>query len=274
MSHGQKARAVKGTTGGAAAVARSSLREGPWPVSGSLPEGVGEPARRLPYRQILTESVYEAVRDQIMDLQLAPGTRINMDQLARQLRVSTTPLREALSRLESDGLVTRESLRGYSVVDLPAWEDVLEMYNLRLLLEPETARAAAAQSDDRVPRLLRATVDQMSELSALPVLAGHYQGYRALSDIDTFFHDTIAESSGKKLVRRTLASLHAHTLLYRVWYHAGFTAETVREHEAVIDAIAAHNSRAAGKAMRDHLERSRDRFLQVATSGAESLSGT
>ena len=164
--------------------------------------------------------------------------------------------------------------RGCAGPALPAWEDVLEMYNLRLLLEPETARAAAAQADDRVPGLLRATVGQMSELSAVPLLAGHYQGYRALSNIDTLFHDTIAESSGNKLVRRTLASLHAHTLLYRVWYHAGFADETVREHEAVIDAIAAHNSRAAGKAMRDHLERSRDRFLQVATSGAESLSGT
>ena len=95
----------------------------------------------------------------------------------------------------------------------------MEMYNLRLLLEPETARAAAAQGDDRVPELLRATVDQMSELSAVPVLAGHYQGYRALSNIDTLFHDTIAESSGNKLVRRTLASLHAHTLLYLSLIH-------------------------------------------------------
>jgi DNA-binding GntR family transcriptional regulator len=230
--------------------------------------------RRLPARQILTESVYEDVKERIMDLQMAPGSRINMDQLARQLQVSTTPLREALSRLESDGLVTRQSLRGYSVVSLPAWEDVLEMYNLRILLEPETARAAAAaRGDDRLPGLLRATVGQMSELSALPVLAGHYQGYRALFNTDTFFHDTIAESSGNKLVRRTLASLHAHALLYRVWYHAGFATETVREHEAVIDAIAAHKPGAAAKAMRDHLERSRDRFLQVATNGEESLSG-
>ena len=268
-----RAPATEGTTSGREPPSGSSTRDRPL-IPRSSPEDSGEPARRLPARQILTESVYEAVKEQIMDLQMAPGTRINMDQLARELRVSTSPLREALSRLESDGLVTRQSLRGFRVVSQPAWEDVLEMYNLRLLLEPETARAAAARGDDRVPGLLRASVGQMSELSAVPILEGHYQGYRALFNTDTFFHDTIAESSGNKLVRRTLAGLHAHALLYRVWYHAGFAAETVREHEAVIDAIAAHKPGAAAKAMRDHLEQSRDRFLQVATSGEEPLPGT
>jgi DNA-binding GntR family transcriptional regulator len=201
-----------------------------------------------------------------MDLELAPGTRINMDQLARDLEVSTTPLREALTRLESDGLVTRQSLRGYRVSPLPSWEDVVELYTLRLLLEPEMARAAAARADAELPAVLRAAVGEMSTLALAPQLAEHYQGYRALFNTDCIFHDAIAESSGNKLIRRALAGLHAHVVLYRVYFEAGFAPETVREHEAVIQAIAARDPNLAAKAMREHLKRSLARFLNVAAT--------
>ena len=88
---------------------------------------------------MLTASVYEAIKEQIMDLELAPGTRVNMDQLARDLEVSTTPVRESLARLESEGLVTRRSLQGYLVTAQPGRIDLHELFTMRMLIEPEAA---------------------------------------------------------------------------------------------------------------------------------------
>jgi len=80
----------------------------------------------VPPRQILTDGVYEAVKELVMDQHIEPRSRVNIDKLARDLGVSPTPVREALARLESDGLVIKEPLRGYSIaplLDREAFED-------------------------------------------------------------------------------------------------------------------------------------------------------
>src|SRR5262245_57795215 len=100
------------------------------------------PARPAP-RQILTDNVYEAIKALVMDHAIAPGARVNIDALARQLQVSQTPLREALARLESDGLVTKEPLRGYSAAPLMSWKQLDDLYGFRLLVEPWAAGSAA-----------------------------------------------------------------------------------------------------------------------------------
>src|ERR1700730_14482273 len=67
-----------------------------------------------PSRQTLTDSVYEAVQELVMDQHIEAGARVNIDLVSRQLNVSPTPVREALARLEMDGLVIKEPLRGYT----------------------------------------------------------------------------------------------------------------------------------------------------------------
>ncbi len=73
---------------------------------------------KLPARQMLAGEVYEYIKTQLMDQRIQPGVRINIDKLARQLQISQTPIREALARLEAEGLVTKEPLRGYSSTPL------------------------------------------------------------------------------------------------------------------------------------------------------------
>src|ERR1700694_2803640 len=72
-----------------------------------------------PSRQTLTDSVYEAVTELVMDQHIAAGARVNIDLVARQLNVSPTPVREALARVAVDGLVIKEPLRGYSISPMP-----------------------------------------------------------------------------------------------------------------------------------------------------------
>ncbi len=92
-----------------------------------------------PGRQIVTDGAYEALQRMIMDHEVEPGERLNMEELARQLDVSATPDREALARLESDGLVTRRALSGYAVAPFLTSDSLGYLFEIRHLLEPPAA---------------------------------------------------------------------------------------------------------------------------------------
>lgn len=226
----------------------------------------------LPGRQVLTDSVYDVVKQQIMDLKLAPSTRLNIDQLARELEVSNTPLREALARLEAEGLVSRRSLQGFTVAAVADRHDVDELFELRLMLEPEAARSASTRVGLDELALLRASVERLAELAADEGETGHYRRHRSLVLADEYFHDVIAECSGSKLLRRAVSGLHAHTTLYRVYFQVGYApegADTAEEHAAIVDALAERSPSGAARAMRNHIRRSHDRLRHIVRLHAE-----
>ncbi len=99
-------------------------------------------------RSTLGDGVYEAVKALVMEHTLAPGDRVNIDALARDLEVSPTPLREALARLESDGLVRKRPLAGYTVTPLLTRQEFTDMFDMRLVLEGSAARWAAERASD------------------------------------------------------------------------------------------------------------------------------
>src|SRR5689334_21207486 len=147
---------------------------------------------RLPQRQVLADDVYEAVKALVMDHVIAPGARVSIDGLARQLGVSQTPIREALARLESDGLVTKEPLRGYSATPLLTRSEVDDLFQFRLLVEPwAAARAAEVASRDDHARIA-------AEIAAMPEppSSDAYEAYKSLAAHDSRFHGLLAELAG------------------------------------------------------------------------------
>ncbi len=79
----------------------------------------------------------------IFDHEIAPGSRVNIDSLSVQLEVSQTPVREALARLESDGLIAKEPLKGYKATELLSIKELNDLFQFRLLIEPWAAEQAA-----------------------------------------------------------------------------------------------------------------------------------
>ena len=226
-----------------------------------------------PSRQTLTDSVYEAVTELVMDQHIAAGARVNIDLVARQLNVSPTPVREALARLEMDGLVMKEPLRGYSVTPTLDTKTFNDLYDVRRLLEPFAARRAAERRDGNVLGVLDRELDEMRRLvgtSAAPA-GSTYHDYRAFAMQDARFHEAIAGTSGNSLLSDTLRRLRSHLRLYRL-YHRYYTmdigAATVIEHESILEAIRAGDAGGAEAAMLDHINRSRER-----SEGARVRSG-
>ena len=205
-------------------------------------------------RQVLADGVYERIRALIMNDGIAPGDRINIDEIARELDVSGTPVREALARLESEGLVSRLPLRGYRVTEFLTRDEVEDMYGLRLLLEPPSAaKAAAVMTDAHAAELLR-------ELATCPA-APLYDDYKALTAHDARLHELILRIAGNEAVAQAFARTHCHLHLFRLWYNQPTGEQTIDEHRAIVDALVSGKPAVARKAMTHHLETARDRLL-------------
>ncbi|MGW4525774.1 GntR family transcriptional regulator [Amycolatopsis sp. NPDC004378] len=217
----------------------------------------GRRLEALPSRQVLADGVYEQIRALIMNDGIEPGARVNIDEIARELGVSGTPVREALARLESEELVSRLPLRGYRVTELLNRKEVDDMYALRLLLEPPSAAlAAAAMSDAHVAEL-------EAELATCPAAPAEdaYSDYKALTAHDARLHELILRMAGNAAVEQAFARTHCHLHFFRLNYNQPFGEQTISEHRLIVDALVAGNAQAARKAMTDHLEVARDRLL-------------
>ncbi|MBQ1012783.1 GntR family transcriptional regulator [Micromonospora sp. M51] len=216
-------------------------------------EGRLRPARRL----TLADDVYESIKTLVMDHILPPGERVNIDALSRELDVSPTPVREALARLEADGLVRKRPLSGYTTTPLLTRAEFDDLFEVRLLLEGATAGRAAAHASteerQRISTEAAATID---------VEAGDgYRRHAAFTALDATFHDLIAEVAGSPLLRDSITRLHSHLHLHRLYFPVTGAPDTNTEHQRIAAAIAAGDSDAAAEAMRAHLTAARERHL-------------
>ncbi|GAA3223078.1 GntR family transcriptional regulator [Nonomuraea helvata] len=208
-------------------------------------------------RSTLGDDVYDVLRARILEHSMRPGDRVNIDALARELDVSQTPIREALARLESDGLVRKRPLVGYTVSPLLTRAEFDHMFEMRLLLECAAARLAAerATSEQRAAIIEEAATSIAQE----PDDPGGW--HAAFTVHDARFHDLIAEASGNPLLRDGLERLHVHLHLHRRYFPYAHAGTTIEEHQRVAAAIEAGDPDAAEAAMRGHVTEARERQL-------------
>jgi DNA-binding GntR family transcriptional regulator len=219
---------------------------------------VVRPARRT----TLADDVYESVRTLVMDHAVAPGERINIDALARQLEVSPTPVREALARLESDGLVRKRPLAGYTATPLLTRAEFDELVEMRLILEPvATERATRRIAGQPEP------ADGLAQLrgaAELPGPAPGTEGFAAIAEFatrDARFHHLVAEQAGNQLLHDAIVRLRSHLHLFRLYFPTAHYGISAQEHHRIVDAVATGDAECAAAAMRAHLLAARDRHL-------------
>jgi DNA-binding GntR family transcriptional regulator len=192
----------------------------------------------------LAEEVYRRIRADIMTLRLPPDSRVSVDSLARQLGVSQTPIREALSMLEANGLVTKKQFAGYCTAARMERAQLDELFEFRLLVEPHLAKKAA----ELMPA---AAVERLDG-----AIGANATSHDAFADFDTEFHKIIAQGAGNHLIADSLARLHTHIHIFRSCFRSEIADEAVREHSDIKEAIARRDGRAAQIAMKNHIERS------------------
>ena len=217
----------------------------------------GEVAPAIARAVGLGEEVYQAIFARLMALKLPPGARITVDALAREFNVSQTPVREALGRLESEGLVIKTHLVGYSAAPQISRRRFTELYELRLLLEPDAARKVAAAMTDEALQQLTEAAERMSRAGGRDERGRYSQFARE----DAAFHDRILAMAGNELIREMLAHQHTHFHIFRLMFHSRVTEEALDEHADILAAFSRRDPDEAARGMRMHIERSRDRLL-------------
>src|SRR5690554_7605761 len=206
----------------------------------------------------VVDGVYDSIYERLMSLEIAPGARMPIDVIARELNVSQTPVREALSRLEREGLVYKAHLIGYSAAPQLDRKRFDDLYNFRLLVEPHGARLAAQNMTPEALHTLEHIAADMAD-GGTPV--DRNSRYSRFARIDAHFHDEIMRIAGNEVMRSTLFNLHVHLHLFRLMYHSRVTEDALHEHENLLAAFRAGDSVAAETAMREHITHSRDRLI-------------
>ena len=234
--------------------------------------GLNASAVRLPNRRVLGDSVYEVIKGLVIDQRVEPGSRMNIDSLARQLTVSQTPIREALARLEADGLVIREPLRGYSVAPLLDASSFDQLYDMRLLLEPEAARHAARNIREEDFRPLEKAATAMRKAT----LGETYKEFSSFSTQDAIFHQTIAAAAGNSFLLDAIVRLRSHLQLSRLYFYRGIpdADEAMPEHEKLIALLRSRSADAAASLMVRHITRSRARLVEILRGLSERDTGS
>jgi len=207
----------------------------------------------------LRRSSYEAIKAMIVTGQLAPGRRVTELDLAEQLQVSRTPVREALNRLQRDGLVVERPRTGFAVVQFD--ETMLrEVFDLRLELDSYATRLAVLRITDEQVMSLTEILDKCDELARTdPSPRGRLEEM----ELGMELHRQIARISGNSLLAELLDGLLVKCQVY-VWmeltqldeFHAARA-----DHRMIVEAIAARDADQACEHSRSHIRQSRDGIL-------------
>jgi len=207
----------------------------------TVSSGADGPPRRASGAQV----VHGVLRDRILTLELMPGTRLYEGELARELSVSRTPLREALRMLLAEELVVQQSTGGMVVTPLDP-EDMRELYAVRASLEGLLAREAAE-------RLSPADHDELAELlDQMRLLVDHP---RDLLRLGRQFHDRIARVSGNRRAQHVLRQIQGQVGRYQVLTnrHSPRRRDTLAEHRGIFETLVAGDGDLAERRMREHV---------------------
>jgi len=195
---------------------------------------------------LLAQDVHRLLRTKIVSLEFKPGTRVVEEDICRDTGVGRTPVREALLRLEGEGLVSRQR-RGW-IIEATDPANARFIFEARISVEAYATRVAAERGDRGTIARLRELVRGMDELDRI--------GRAELNRLDRTFHETIVAMAGNPLFvemhQRT--QFHYWNLRLPVLFNREQTLRANRQHGEIVDAIEAGDGEAAGRLAREHIE--------------------
>jgi len=204
----------------------------------------------------LREIVFETLREAIIQGTLAPGERLMEIQLAEEMGVSRTPVREAIRKLELEGFVAMVPRKGAYVAGISV-KDILDVFEVRAALEALAAGLAAE----------RATAEELDAMERA-LLYIHEAGDDQIDSIverDTDFHDLIYKASRNQRLLQIITLLKEQIQRFRTTSlsQPGRLKHAVDEHKGIIEAIGEHNVELASSLAREHIETAEQTFLNA-----------
>lgn len=210
---------------------------------------------RLDSYQPLREVVCETLREAIVNGVLKPGERLMEIQLAEELGVSRTPVREAIRKLELEGFVIMIPRRGTYVADLSI-KDINEVFEVRTALEVLAAGLAAE----------RITEEELEQMERLLVSIGEYiekGDLEKIVEVDSTFHDILYQATRNDRLVQIINNLREQLTRFRSisMAYPGRLKNTLEEHSRLVEALAARDHELAERLATEHMENSEQTLL-------------
>jgi DNA-binding GntR family transcriptional regulator len=220
----------------------------------SLQKSIG--TRKRPAQQLSVEQVCERIRSAIMRGELKPGAKLTEQDLAAELEVSRTPIREAIRQLEAERLVTRVPFVGVTVSQ-PSAEEVLELLEIREVLEGLVARLATRHMDDAHLKRLRASQKKLAECARRADVAAYLDHALAFRRalVECCRSESLAENV--LVIENRLRLVGNRTALL-----PGRMEASITEHENLLEAIERGDASRAEQLNRERIQHIRDAFAR------------
>ena len=212
----------------------------------------------------LSERAYYSIKDAIVTFKVRPGEILTTGGLAEQLNISRTPVREALLRLQFDGFVTLLPQKGAEVKSITA-EDIMEIYELRIVLESYATKVA-------IVRLTDSELDNLESIMSKAEEAFQRGEGKFASDTARELHNVIINKVNNNRMRRLLDDLDDHYKRIRIVSSLipGRLEKSFEQHKDIVAALKVRDSGLAEQAMADHLLSVRDETLGALDHWAKS----
>ena len=208
---------------------------------------------------LMRDTVYDQIRADILSCDLQPGVQLRENDLAQRYRVSKSPVRDALLRLQEQGLIEVLPRKGYRVVPVSV-SDARELYEMRIMMEKACARRAIEEASD----------EELASLDIFRVVDA--DGLAAWVTYNRDFHSAVAKLSGNTRLAKTACEVIDQ--FDRLTFMGvsgqqssaqgnGSAEKLVAEHVAIIDAIQARDKTKAASLIGSHIKKSRKRLFAV-----------
>jgi DNA-binding GntR family transcriptional regulator len=220
-------------------------------AGGQVGERAAAGRRRRRHSEALSSVIYGQLRRQILTLELRPGARLNIDQLAFSLSVSATPIREALSRLAAEHLVVADPFRGFAVSKLPTPDELEELTQLRQLLEGyAVGRIAGRDVTEAIQGIEEheGAMERLAESSSFD--------YVAFNAEDAAFHEKIISLGDKRSLLDCYRALNVHAQVARLYHSSGRydMQPAILSHRRIVAALKAGDTEGLGRELHAHAE--------------------
>jgi DNA-binding GntR family transcriptional regulator len=214
----------------------------------------------------LRELVLESLREAIFNGTLQPGERLMEIQLADELGVSRTPVREALRNLELEGFIVMIPRKGAYVADLTL-KDIEDVFEIRIALEGLAAELCAE-------RMTEEEIERMERLLAEKAEAINIGSMDKLIEVDTDFHETLYKASRNERLSNIISNLREQIQRYRTTSLAypGRMKSSLLEHRAIVEALHARDANLAKQLAEEHIENAEHTLLETIRKEKENES--
>jgi len=206
-------------------------------------------------RETLSERVYKSLKKSMLNGDLKPGQKLSQDWLAKQMKVSRMPIREAIERLKMEGLVESIPYKESRVVKF-SHKDIEEMYSVRAILEAYSARLATSKIKEKDLKVLKMISKEMQEVL-------DKKKYKQLPILNKKFHLTIYNRSGNRRLYKTIKDLWDGFPKDYFWNFPERAKYSIIEHEKIIRAIDSRDEKLMEQTMVQHIENTKGRLIKI-----------